>query len=173
MDLLQRFSRVNAMAFDMDGVLTDGGLWLLPDGEWMRRMHIRDGYALQAAVKAGYPVMVISGSVSKPVEQRLRRLGVTDVQMGVTDKVECLVSSLSRYGTTPDRALFMGDDIPDLKAIQAVGVGCCPSDAVAEVREASDYVSPHRGGEGCVRDVIELVMRSGGKWSQPDGISSV
>ena len=173
MDLIERFSAVKAMAFDMDGVLTEGGLWLLPDGEWMRRMHIRDGYALQAAVKAGYRVMVVSGSVSGPVEERLRRLGVEDVWMGVGEKDECLLAAISGYGIPPEHALFMGDDLPDLQAIRSVGVGCCPCDAATEVREASHYISPFKGGEGCVRDVIERVMRSAGVWSHSEGVRSV
>lgn len=173
MDILQRFSSVKALAFDMDGVLTDGGLWILPDGEWVRRMHIRDGYALQAAVKSGYRVMVISGSVSGPVEERLRRLGVTDVHMGVSDKRSRLLEILSGHGIDPAECLFMGDDLPDLDAVRTAGIGCCPADAASEVREASVYVSPARGGEGCVRDVIERVMRSRGDWSHVDGVKSI
>lgn len=172
MDLLERFSQVRALVFDMDGVLTDGGLWLLPDGEWMRRMHIRDGYALQAAVKAGYLVSVISGSTSEPVRQRLERLGVTDVHMGVSDKCEKLRSTLSFHGMQAEESLFMGDDLPDLSAIRAAGIGCCPSDAASEVRDAAHYVSPWKGGEGCVRDVIERVMRSAGSWTHSEGLRS-
>lgn len=164
---------MRAMAFDMDGVLTDGGLWLLPDGEWMRRMHIRDGYALQAAVKAGYHVIVISGSASGPVEERLRRLGVVDVHMGVTDKADRLLSILEKHGVRKEDCLFMGDDLPDLAAMRKAGLSCCPADAASEVREAAHYVSPWKGGEGCVRDVIERVMRAAGRWAPPEDIRSV
>ena len=172
MDLLQKFSTLKALAFDMDGVLTDGGLWILPEGEWVRRMHIRDGYALQAAVKEGYPVMVISGSVSSPVEQRLRKLGVEEVHMGVKNKLDCLIGILTGHGIDPGDCLFMGDDLPDLECVRTAGIGCCPADAASEVREASDYLSPFRGGEGCVRDVIERVMRSRGVWSHADELRS-
>ena len=173
MDLLERFAGIRALVFDMDGVLTDGGLWLLSDGEWTRRMDIKDGYALQAAVKAGYTVAVVSGSVSIQVERRLRRLGVEEVHMDVSDKEEKLKEILDRHSIPISHALFMGDDLPDLGALRLVGIGCCPSDAAAEVREAADYISPYDGGRGSVRDVIERVMRAAGNWTSVPAARSI
>jgi 3-deoxy-D-manno-octulosonate 8-phosphate phosphatase (KDO 8-P phosphatase) len=171
--LTDRFSDILAFAFDMDGVLTDGGLWLTEAGEWMRRMHIRDGFALQLAVAKGYSVSVISGSVSAPVSDRLRRLGVTDVRMGVDDKAAALAEVAALWRIPASSILFMGDDVPDLPAMRMAGLGCCPSDACRDVREAAHYVSRERGGEGCVRDVIERVLRCKGDWTGDLGLKSV
>lgn len=173
MDLLERFAGIRALVFDMDGVLTDGGLWLMSDGEWARRMDIKDGYALQAAVKAGYKVAVVSGSLSTPVERRLRRLGVEEVYMDVSDKEEKLKEILDRHSIPESRTLFMGDDLPDLGAVRLAGIGCCPSDAAPELRAAADYISPYDGGNGCVRDVIERVMRAAGNWSSVPAARSI
>lgn len=170
--LTDRFAAIRAFVFDMDGVLTDGGLWLMESGEWIRRMHIRDGYALQLAVRKGYPVAVVSGSASKPVELRMKKLGVTDLYMGVDDKVSCLTALMAAWGMPPEAVLFMGDDVPDLQAISMAGLGCCPSDASSDVKDISSYVSSHRGGEGCVRDVIERVLRCRGDWNSIGGIRS-
>jgi 3-deoxy-D-manno-octulosonate 8-phosphate phosphatase (KDO 8-P phosphatase) len=170
--LTDRFSAIRAFAFDMDGVLTDGGLWLSESGEWIRRMHIRDGYALQLAVRMGYAVAVVSGSASKPVAGRLKKLGVTDIHMGVDDKAACLGMLMSAWGLPHEAVLFMGDDVPDLPALTAAGLGCCPSDACRDVRETAAYVSSFRGGEGCVRDVIERVMRCRGDWHAMGDIRS-
>jgi 3-deoxy-D-manno-octulosonate 8-phosphate phosphatase (KDO 8-P phosphatase) len=171
--LTDRFSAIRAFVFDMDGVLTDGGLWLMESGEWVRRMHIRDGYALQLAVRMGYPVAVISGSASKPVEARLRKLGVSELHMGVDDKAACLITLISAWGMPAEAVLFMGDDVPDLPALTVAGLGCCPSDACRDVTEKAAYVSSHRGGEGCVREVIERVLRCKGDWYAMSGIRSV
>lgn len=170
--LTDRFSAIRAFVFDMDGVLTDGGLWLTESGEWMRRMHIRDGYALQLAVRKGYRVAVVSGSSSNPVEARLRKLGVTDLHMGVDDKGGCLSDLVAAWDMPSEAVLFMGDDVPDLPALLTAGMGCCPSDACRDVREAAAYVSTYRGGEGCVRDVIERVLRCKGDWNSVTGIRS-
>lgn len=170
--LTDRFSAIRAFVFDMDGVLTDGGLWLMESGDWVRRMHIRDGYALQLAVRLRYPVAVISGSASKPVEARLQKLGVSELHMGVDDKAACLTTLMSAWGMPPEAVLYMGDDVPDLPALSVAGLGCCPSDACRDVRDRAGYVSTFRGGEGCVRDVIERVLRCRGDWNALAGIRS-
>lgn len=171
--LTDRFSLIRAFVFDMDGVLTDGGLWLTESGEWMRRMHIRDGYAVQLAVRSGYRVAVVSGSASNPVESRLKKLGVSDLYMGVDDKGARLSALMEAWGMPPEAVLFMGDDVPDLPALTLAGLGCCPSDACRDVRDTAAYVSTYRGGEGCVRDVIERVLRCRGDWHAVSGIRSV
>lgn len=170
--MLAAFSSVTTFVFDVDGVLTDGTLLLLPDGEMARRMNIKDGYALQLAVKQGYPVIIISGGISLLVEERLRKLGIKDVYMGVHDKKETLLTLLEKRNIDPAGVLFMGDDIPDLEAMKACGLPCCPADACSEIISVSRYVSPLNGGTGCGRDVIEKVMKLQGKWHAVSGVSS-
>ncbi len=148
----------------MDGVLTDGSLHVEQDGRWLRKMNIKDGYALQLAVKSGYRVMVISGSESSPVKERLHKLGVTEVHMGVTEKGSFLSNYLSKNNIAARDTLFMGDDIPDYNCMLIAGLACCPSDAAVEIKNISSYISPIRGGYGCVRDVIEKVLKLNNHW---------
>ena len=173
MNLLAQLRTIRIFAFDMDGVLTDGGLWLHADGEWIRRMHIKDGYALQLAVRKGYWVCVISGSHSLPVASSLQKLGLTDIFMGVSDKKECLEAFARSKDIEMSKVLYMGDDIPDMEVMKAAGISCCPSDAAIELREFATYLSPIRGGEGCVRDVIEKVLKLNGHWDASVGIRSI
>jgi 3-deoxy-D-manno-octulosonate 8-phosphate phosphatase (KDO 8-P phosphatase) len=160
----QRLSIVNTFVFDVDGVLTDGSLLVMPDGEFLRRMNIRDGYAMQLAIRKGYRMAIISGGHSSGVPVRLKRLGVQEVHMGVTDKLNTYNEVLGRMNSAPEQVLVMGDDMPDLPMLQNCGVPCCPADAATEVRNASIYVSTINGGHGCVRDVIEQVLRLQGNW---------
>ena len=156
----------------MDGVLTDGTLLLLPGGEMARTMNIKDGYALQLAVKQGYTVFIISGGKSDLVEERLLKLGVTRVYMGVLNKKALLAEVLAQNNLKAKTTLFMGDDMPDLDAMQLVGVPCCPADACPEIKAISHYVSPLAGGFGCARDVIEKVMKLRGNWQAVEGATS-
>jgi 3-deoxy-D-manno-octulosonate 8-phosphate phosphatase (KDO 8-P phosphatase) len=156
----------------MDGVLTDGTVLVMAGGEWVRRMHIRDGYILQLAVRTGYKVIVITGSSSAPVEERLRKLGVTDIYQSVNDKLGLLRELMTSLDITPVQVLYMGDDIPDLDAMRAVGLACCPADAARDILEMAHYISPVKGGEGCVRDVIEKLMRVQDKWQRATYVSS-
>lgn len=165
--------QVKGFVFDMDGVLTDATIWLHGDGSWVRRMHIRDGYALQLAVRKGYPVCVISGSDAPPVTERLNRLGVSEVHMGVRDKSEVLDAFLNRCGLRADEVLFMGDDVPDMAAMRKCGVSACPHDAARDVLSLADYVSPIPGGAGCVRDVIERVLRLHDRWNDDAQLQSL
>ncbi len=164
MNILDRFKQITTFIFDLDGVLTDGGLLIYPGGEFVRRMHIKDGYALQLAIKKGYRVAIISGSQSEPVVTRLNKLGVRDVYMQITDKKKKLQEYIQQQGLQWSEVLFMGDDIPDFDVMQQVGLPCCPADAVMEIREASTYISPVAGGQGCVRDVIEKVLKLNDHW---------
>jgi len=169
MNLLASFQAIDTFVFDMDGVLTDGTVLVLDNGLQARRMSIRDGFALQLAVKQGYRVLIISGANSEPVRERLKGLGITDVFMGVKNKSEVLNQFQQRNKLEKESILYLGDDLPDLDVMQQVGLPCCPADAAIEIREIAAYVSPHKGGEGCVRDVLEKVMRLHNKWKpEPD-----
>ena len=164
MNILTRLRLIKVFVFDMDGVLTDGTLLIEPEGQWLRNMSIRDGYALQLAVKSGYKVVVISGSESEPVEERLGKLGVTDVFTKVSNKESFLKDYLSAKNISLSDILFMGDDIPDYNCMIIAGFACCPSDAAVEIKQISSYISPKRGGDGCVRDVIEKVLKLNNNW---------
>ena len=172
MNILSRLRLLRAFVFDMDGVLTDGALFIEQGGQWLRRMNIKDGYALQLAVKSGYRVVVISGSESAPVESRLRMLGVTEVFMKVNNKERFLKDYLSKNNISFSETLFMGDDIPDYNCMIIAGFACCPADAAVEIKQISSYISPMRGGYGCVRDVIEKVLKLNNNWPLETSIPS-
>ncbi len=173
MNVLQKFIPISTLIFDMDGVLTDGGLLVMPDGEWIRRMHIKDGYALQLAVRAGYRVVVITGSSSNPVKERLHKLGVEEVYQQVGNKLQLMIELIAQKNNNREEVMYMGDDVPDLEVMKKAGVSCCPADACRDILETADYISPVNGGEGCVRDVIEKIMRVQGKWmANPDVAST-
>jgi 3-deoxy-D-manno-octulosonate 8-phosphate phosphatase (KDO 8-P phosphatase) len=173
MNLLETFSKINTFVFDVDGVMTDGSLLVMPNNEFLRTMDIKDGYALQLAVKAGYHVFVITGSHSIPVAHRLRYLGIKEFHQKVKDKKECLNQLLGKYSLTVNTVLFMGDDMPDVVVMQSVGISCCPADAAIDVLKMAHYISPKNGGKGCVRDVIEKVMKLQGKWHADEEIKSI
>jgi 3-deoxy-D-manno-octulosonate 8-phosphate phosphatase (KDO 8-P phosphatase) len=156
--------KVKAFAFDIDGVFTDGKVFIHPSGEMLRVQNTRDGYAVQLAVKLGYPVAIISGGKGDSMIPRFRSLGVTDIYLGSHDKVDDFKDFCFKYGLNDDDLLFMGDDIPDLGVLTIVGMPTCPADAAPEVKAVSRYISDKSGGEGCVRDVIEQVLRLNGKW---------
>jgi 3-deoxy-D-manno-octulosonate 8-phosphate phosphatase (KDO 8-P phosphatase) len=150
MNVLEYFKPVTTFVFDVDGVLTDGTLLVMPDGLMARRMNIKDGYALQ----------------------RLIKLGVNEVFMGIKDKLYCLKEYLSKNSLQQEEVMFMGDDIPDYEVMLNVGLPCCPIDAVSEIKSISKYISPFKGGEGCGRDVIEKVLKLRGTWSIDTKIKS-
>jgi 3-deoxy-D-manno-octulosonate 8-phosphate phosphatase (KDO 8-P phosphatase) len=164
MNILQHFNTISCFVFDMDGVLTDGTLLVLPDGVMARKMNIKDGYALQLAIKKGYHVLVISGGNSPEVKERLQKLGVTEVWMQVSDKASVLQEWLTNHLIPQSEVLFMGDDVPDLQVMKLAGLQACPSDAAIDVKNTVDYISTFKGGEGCVREVIEKVMKLRGNW---------
>ena len=164
MNLLELFRSVTTLVFDIDGVLTDGSLILLPGGVMARAMNSKDGYGLQLAVKKGYKVVVISGGNSPEVTDRLNKLGVAAVYMKVTDKLRILDDYLKNNHLSWKEVLYMGDDIPDLKVMKKARLACCPLDAVQEIKEISAYISPLNGGRGCGRDVIEKVLKLRGDW---------
>ncbi|MFC5045029.1 KdsC family phosphatase [Aquimarina hainanensis] len=157
-------NHITTFIFDVDGVLTDGTVVIHTDGQLLRTMNIKDGYALKTAVQQGYNVCIISGGTNEGVRKRLRGLGITDIYLGAHHKVEQLDEYLDIYNIKSENVLYMGDDIPDLPVMELVGLPTCPQDAVAEIKEVSKYVSNKKGGKGCVRDVIEQVLKVQGKW---------
>ncbi len=158
-------NNVQAFIFDVDGVLTNGMVTIFPDGELVRNMNIKDGYALKCAIDAGFPVCIISGGNSKGVKKRLEGLGVTEIYLGVHNKIEKYNEILEKHKLNPAHIVYMGDDIPDYPVMELVGVACAPQDAAPQIKTIAKYVSPIKGGEGCVRDIIEQVLRVQGKWS--------
>ncbi|MCM4159014.1 HAD-IIIA family hydrolase [Antarcticibacterium flavum] len=157
-------NHITTFIFDVDGVLTDGSIQVSTEGELLRTMNIKDGYALKTAQLAGFHVCIISGGKNEGVRKRLRDLGITNIYLGINDKVEQLDEFFDIYEIDRENVLYMGDDIPDLYAMKMVGMPCCPQDAAAEIKEISRYVSHRKGGKGCVRDVIEQVLKVQGKW---------
>lgn len=157
-------NHINTFIFDVDGVLTDGSIQVSTEGELLRTMNIKDGYALKTAQLAGFNVCIISGGKNEGVRKRLRDLGITNIYLGIQDKVEQLKEFFDIYEVDAENVLYMGDDIPDLYPMKLVGLPCCPQDAAAEIKEISRYVSHKKGGKGCVRDVIEQVLKVQGKW---------
>ena len=172
MNVLSEFKKITTFVFDVDGVLTDGTVLVLENGVQARRMHIKDGFALQMAVTHGYRVLVISGGHSPQVVHRLDKLGITDVHMSILDKKGFITDYMTANSLKPEEVLYMGDDIPDLPAMSVVHLPCCPADAVNEVKEAVQYISHVNGGLGCVRDVIEKVLRLNDQWSYSVDIPS-
>jgi 3-deoxy-D-manno-octulosonate 8-phosphate phosphatase (KDO 8-P phosphatase) len=172
MKLLERFAKVTCFVFDVDGVLTDGGLLLLEDGQMARQMNIKDGYALQLAIKKGYRVLAISGGNSEAVKQRLARLGVVDVFLKVENKKQLLLDYLQENKIDQKEVLYMGDDIPDYEVMREAGLSCCPADAAPEIKQIATYISGLNGGAGCVREIIEKVLKQRGDWGLVTGITS-
>jgi 3-deoxy-D-manno-octulosonate 8-phosphate phosphatase (KDO 8-P phosphatase) len=172
MNVLETFSRIRAFVFDIDGVLTDGSLLILENGMQARTMHVKDGLALQMALKKGYDVVIVSGGYSEQVVNRMHYLGIREVYMATTDKAAFLNKYIAEKGIAWDTVLYMGDDLPDVPVLQKAGMPCCPADAVQEVKEASKYISHIDGGYGCVRDVIEKVLRLNGHWQYETDITS-
>jgi 3-deoxy-D-manno-octulosonate 8-phosphate phosphatase (KDO 8-P phosphatase) len=172
-NILELFQPIKAFVFDVDGVLTDGGVWVLEDGQQVRKMSTRDGYALQLAVKKGYSVCVISGGNSPAVRLRLHKLGIDEVHMGIDEKLSVLQQYMASRKLDPQTVLYMGDDIPDFPPMQAVGLPCCPADAATEILRTCRYISPVKGGEGCARDVIEKVLKLNDHWTMDSGARSI
>ena len=158
-------TKIKAMAFDVDGVLSTNNVYLLSElGQPARTANIKDGYAMQLAVKRGLNLAIITGGRSEAVRTRYVGLGLQNVFMGVSVKIDCFNRWLEESGLQADEVLYMGDDIPDYEVMRTCGLPCCPADAAEEIKSISTYVSPKCGGLGCVRDVIEQVLRAQGKW---------
>lgn len=172
LNVLEDFKNITTFVFDVDGVLTDGSVLLLENGLQARQMNIKDGLALQMAVKNGYNVIIVSGAASEPVINRFRYLGIDEIHLGVKDKLNFLQNFIEQKGLDWGHILFMGDDLPDLLVLQKAGLPCCPADAAVEVKKISKYISTQKGGGGCVRDVIEKVLKLNSHWQYHPEISS-
>ena len=156
--------KIRAIVFDLDGVLSAETITLATDGTPLRTVNIKDGYAIQLAVKMGLKIAIISGCKIEAVRHRYEGLGMHDIYLGAAVKIKAYEEFKEKYNLADEEVMFMGDDIPDLEVMRLVGCPVCPSDACQEVRDASRYVSQHRGGYGCGRDVIEQTLRAQGKW---------
>lgn len=166
---LVKLHTIRTFIFDFDGVLTDGSLLIMPDNpdgspNWYRKMYARDGYAIHQAIKMKYNIVIVSGGVPSPAEDRLRKLGVEDVYFNIRDKDKFINDFMPAKNWSFDSSLYMGDDIPDLKTMKRCSIAACPQDACDEVLAIANYISTYKGGNGCVRDVIRMVMKLQGTW---------
>jgi len=161
----KKLNHINTFIFDIDGVLTDGKVHITTTGDLMRSMHTKDGFAIKTALKKGYRVAIISGARDQNVITRLEYLGIKDIFINIDDKLSVFKDYKTKYRLKKKHILYMGDDIPDIPLLQRVGLSAAPKDAVQEVLDVVDYISYKKGGETCVRDVIEQVLRVQGKWT--------
>ena len=160
----QYLKDITTFVFDVDGVFTDGTVLVTSSGELLRRMSVKDGFALKTAVKKGYNVCIITGGTNEGVKARLKGLGVTTFYMGAHNKAEPLGEYLDDYSISPENVLYMGDDLPDIAPMQKIALPTCPQNAVQEVKAVCKYISHKNGGDGCVRDDIEQVLKVRGDW---------
>lgn len=156
--------KIKAIIFDVDGVLSAETITLSSQGEPLRTVNIKDGYAIQLAVKMGLRIVILTGGVTEAVRLRYERLGVEDIYMGCAVKIKTYDEFLAKYGLSDAEVMYMGDDVPDLEVLRRVGCPACPQDACSDVKESCRYISNYRGGYGCGRDVIEQTLRAQGKW---------
>ncbi len=160
----ERLKSIKALVFDVDGVFSQN-VFLHPNGDMLRSMNTKDGFALQYAVKKqGLIGGVITGGYSESVKSRFNALGITDVYIKSRNKFEDFEDFIYKYDLKPEEVMYMGDDIPDYEVMKTVGIPCCPADAAEEIKSISVYISDKKGGDGCVRDIIEQVLRAQGKW---------
>jgi 3-deoxy-D-manno-octulosonate 8-phosphate phosphatase (KDO 8-P phosphatase) len=160
----QKLTRIKTFLFDVDGVITDGKVLIMPNGEVVRNLNTKDGFAIQLAVKKGYRIGIITGGNSPSMKQALENLGVQDVFLMQYDKLSCYKDYIATYDLIEDEILYMGDDLPDYEVMSRVGLPVCPANSAPEIKNICLYISSRNGGEGCVRDVIEQTMRAQGTW---------
>ncbi len=160
----EALSKVTTLMFDIDGVMTDGKVLIMDSGEMVRNMNSKDGYALHLAVTKGYRIAVISGGNNQAVKNALARTGIKDVFIQQHDKLSCYLDYVTTNNLKDEEVMFMGDDLPDHEIMNRVGVPVCPGDSAVEIKQIAHYISPKNGGEGCVRDIIEQILRVQGKW---------
>ena len=164
----EKLLKVNTFIFDYDGVLSDGQVILTSDGDALRTANVKDGYAMQLAIKKNYRIAIISGGYSESMKRRFEILKIEDVFLGVDKKIDVYNQYLKDHNLEKENVLFMGDDIPDYEIMLKVGVPTCPSDAVEEIKRVATYISHQIGGHGCVRDIIEQVLKVQGMWMNDD-----
>jgi len=164
----EKLLKVNSFVFDYDGVLSDGYVLVTSDGDALRTANVKDGYAMQLAIKKNYRIVIISGGYSESMKRRLESLKITDIFLAVDKKIDVYNQYLETHKLLPENILYMGDDIPDYEIMLNAGVPTCPADAVEEIKRVATYISHQPGGHGCVRDVIEKVLKVQGKWMNDD-----
>ena len=164
----EKLLKVNTFIFDYDGVLSDGNVLFTSSGDALRTANVKDGYAMQLAIKKNYRIAIISGGYSESMKLRLESLKIEDIFLGVDKKIEVYDQYLETHNLKKENVLFMGDDIPDYEIMLKAGVPTCPSDASEEIKRAATYISHMPGGRGCVRDIIEQVLKVQGKWMNDD-----
>lgn len=169
---LEKLKHIKAFVLDVDGVMTNGMLLVTESGELLRQFNIKDGYALQLAIKRGFKIAVVSGARSKGVEHRLRGLGITDIYLGLDSKTAAYNEFINKNELLPEQVIFMGDDIPDLELMKMACLATCPADAVEEIKALAHYISPKNGGDACVRDIIEKVMKVQNLWTDTNPSAS-
>lgn len=157
-------NNVSTFIFDVDGVMTNGKIIITTEGEMYREMNTRDGFALKYASLKGYKIGVISGGTNEGVKKRLELLGVNKVYLGIHEKDNAFNDFVKTFDINPEEVLYMGDDVPDIPVMEKAGIATCPQDAVSDVKKIADYVSHKKGGDGCLREIIEQVMRVQNKW---------
>lgn len=160
----ERLNKITTLIFDIDGVLTDGKVLVMENGEVVRNMYSKDGYALQLAVKKGYKVVIISGGNNVATKNILTKIGIEHVFINQYDKLACYKDFIYEHSISDEQVLYMGDDLPDYEVMSRVGAATCPKNTAPEIKGICHYISPYNGGEGCVRDIIEQVMRLHGTW---------
>lgn len=165
--ILNEFRKVKAFALDVDGVLTDGTIQVNERGEQLRTFNIKDGYAIQLAIKKGFEILIITGGRSVGTISRLQGLGVTHIYTDISDKLEVLTNWCSCRGLALNDMLYIGDDMPDLRCMEAVGIAVAPNDAAEEIKNVAQYISPINGGQGVVRELIEKVLKLNNMWYDP------
>ena len=167
-------ARTEAMVFDVDGVFTDGGITPTADGDFLREYNTKDGFVIRYAIKQGLPIFIITGGKGNNIERRFTDLGVTRIYKNADDKITNLKQIIADYGYNRENIIFMGDDAPDVECMKYVGIPVCPADAVSDVMDVARYVSEFNGGRGCVRDIVEQVLRAQGKWVKySDGVDGI
>jgi 3-deoxy-D-manno-octulosonate 8-phosphate phosphatase (KDO 8-P phosphatase) len=163
-----KLNNITTFIFDFDGVLSDGMVLLNEEGHYLRRTNVKDGYALQLAIKKGYHVAIISGAQAEGMFKRLFNLNIKDIFLGVPNKLKVYEELKEKYQLSDEEIIYMGDDIPDFEVMRKVGVACCPADAATEIKEIADYISDKKGGEGCARDIIQQTLKLHKNWMDKD-----
>ncbi|MCH1455084.1 MAG: HAD-IA family hydrolase [Schleiferiaceae bacterium] len=168
MNYKEIFKNITTVVLDVDGVLTNGDIILMPGMQPVRKMNAKDGYAMQLAVRNGIRMAIITGGRSPEVKERLQGLGITDIYLGASSKMESFEDLKMCYDLKDDEILYMGDDLPDYDIMKLVALAAAPQDAAPEIKSVADYVSPVNGGKGCVRDVLEQLLKIQGKWARSE-----
>ncbi len=164
MNVYHKFTKIKALIFDIDGVLTNSQVLSTEEGNLLRTTHTSDGYAMKRAIQSGFEVMIISKGKSKGTLSRFKNLGLKEIHLDVKNKLDTYADIKSRYQLSDEEILYMGNDISDIGVLKLAGVAACPFDANVDVRNVCNYISQYNGGEICVREIIERILRLNGKW---------